>query len=1166
MSLGRSVLWFASAALVVLAGCGAGGGSSSTVTTVTSVTQDLSVDPEGLTTVVSFSANPGALSVANFASNGGQSPQSVSIVGSDATVVWDAIVTPSSRVRVIGVEGIDSSFTNVTSSDPSAPTFAVASATMVAGWGNDTISVQFSGPHVQQSMAENLTKWQIKVGGVTMDLTGSVFSFDPSQQILSITTGVNCNLHASFTLRSLGVKSVSDVAVASSAVNGVASGDSSAPTLVSALQNLTADDLGRVVDFKFSESMDPIFCPSLANFLGAGSDVASDATMTAQDTIEVTFNNPMVPGVDSVDLENLMDAHGNLLGSQITPIAAGSNPSNAFTSPPTLTTVADAGGDFVQAVFDQALDPDDANDYTHWNLEIPTGTPVDLSTATVDFDLATKTLTITLPDDYLNGTTFTFGAASGSEPHDVDGDLFTDSIAGVISGDVAAPTLTAATQNRNVDPTGMTVDVHFSEAVDATTAENAANYGDADGANVLSATLLPSKSVVRLVLDAIVYPGNDGIAVGHVLDLAGNMMTQASMTIDSTDTTPPSPVNATATAVEGANNDTLRVTFNDDMLSFEAADHANWHVESPIGTVIDASHASIAYNAAGRTATLTFDGNDNINFKRSNSFKVHFTTMHDIGGNVVSATNVTGTVTAETTLPVVDSVWVETAFANKLHVRFSEPCDLMDDLGGDTIYRIFDNTGVLKGTPVSATPDADSLGVTLTCGFAVLAGSDTLDVYGVTDLAGNYLFPALSQAVEVEDSGEPTLTTSAMVATSASGEDNDVITVSFDRRPSVWKLLSPSNWTLTDGVTTFDLSNSSFSFDGATTVTISLDGLNDTNLQTGTSYQISIDNMKSAQGVALSSPSSDSATCAGDSTAPTLPLNKARLDAASPTDSILIEMNEAIDFTDAGDTSLVDINGTNPDSATWLGPRTVMATWSGGVLLGDTVNVNYHDLAGNLGSVSRAIAAADVSGPLVASISGTAVANRGGDVIRVNYTKPVDLTTGLDVANYAATMNGTSFSLAGSHFTYVSSSNQVVIHLAAGSELKFGATIHLDISGVTDHAGLVMNPPASINGVVSGDSTPPSFVQAFVNWRESANGEVVDVLFDEDVDETFAGDVANWTSSTGLVPLTVVEVTPRQWRLTMNLPPVSTDDVEIVDVPDDAQNLSGTIQTTILIP
>src|SRR6185295_836124 len=99
----------------------------------------------------------------------------------------------------------------------------------------------------------------------------------------------------------------------------------------------------------------------------------------------------------------------------------------------------------------------------------------------------------------------------------------------------------------------------------------------------------------------------------------------------------------------------------------------------------------------------------------------------------------------------------------------------------------------------------------------------------------------------------------------------------------------------------------------------------------------------------------------------------------------------------------------------------------------------------------------------------------------------------------------------------------------------------------------------------AGDSTPASFVQAFVNWRESSNGEVVDVLFTEDVDETFASDVNNWTSSTGLAPISVVEVTPRQWRVTMNLPPVSTDDVEIVDVPDQAQNLSGDIQTTIEI-
>ena len=108
--------------------------------------------------------------------------------------------------------------------------------------------------------------------------------------------------------------------------------------------------------------------------------------------------------------------------------------------------------------------------------------------------------------------------------------------------------------------------------------------------------------------------------------------------------------------------------------------------------------------------------------------------------------------------------------------------------------------------------------------------------------------------------------------------------------------------------------------------------------------------------------------------------------------------------------------------------------------------------------------------------------------------------------------------------------------------------------------------PANINGAITGDAVTPTLAQAFVNWRESSNGDVVEVLFSEDVDSTFASDPLNWSSVNGLSVLAAQQVTPHQYRLTMSLPPVSTDDLELVDIPDLAKNLSGSIATTIHVP
>jgi len=1139
------------------ASCNGGSESSGSSNALASIEQDLSLDPSGLTTVVTFLADPGVLTPANFDTNGTQAAQNVSQVGATATIVWDQRVTPAHQVRAMGLANVPSAFMAVTTSDSSVPSFVISSANQVAGLGADTISVQFSGPRVVESEAEDLNNWTLKIGTTTLPLAGTTLSLDNNTQVLSITTGTLANLHASFTLAAKStLHSVADVSLATTAVVGAATGDLIPPTLSSVEQNLSVDEYGRVIDLSFSEAMDPIFCAALSNFGGSIPDVCNSFSQPAENVLRVTFNNPIVPGLNTIDLENLVDAHGNAFPDQNVAVSAGSTVANGFSTGPDLTTVEGVGGDLLEMEFVQALDPDDASDPTKWNLEVPTGNVIDLSGCVFTYDLLAKTLSIELDVDFQNGTSFTFEGLSGDEPIDVDGELFTSSVAGSIGGEVNLPTVVSATQNRVIDPTGKTLDVVFSEGLDESSAENLANWSVA-GHVTQTATLLASQAVVRLEFDSLVLPGTDAIDINGITDLAGNpMVAVLGLAVGSTDSSAPAATAATAQAVEGSANDWVRINFNDDLLVAEISDLANWSVQSPIGTPLNLAGASVSWNAAGRQASVTLP--NGIDLAGGASLRASFSGVHDIAGNTISAAAVTTTVAAEVNVPQVDSVWVESVLSNHVHVRFSEPCTYLDDIAGLTHYAVRNSGGVLKGNPSSATVDADDLGVELVYGFAVLAGSDTLDIEGVTDLAGNAMFPVSAHAVAVEDGGAVDIDAGASSLVAISGESNDVVTIVFTQQPARWEILNPANYTLSLGGFPLDLSGAHWSFDGALSVSIELDAAGLPNLQSGAAYDVDVAAMNSVQGV-QGSPMNALLVCGGDVAAPSLPAGLTRIDAANPLDSVLLQFSEAVDEASSENVANYDLNGgPNPDSVVRVGFNTVRATWNGGVIVGDTLNATVADLAGNVGVLSRAVTAQDPQGPLVVSANGLSVENAGLDTVSVVFDKPVDTQSGLDPNNYVVT-NGTALLLTNAQLSWSSTNNTVTIHLPAGVELDPTLGLNLQAQDVEDLAGLAMSPPANVGGSVTGDGTPPGFAAAFANYRADAAGLAIDVRFTEDVAASFVGTLGNWSVSGGQSVDAVLVLSPAHLRLSLSAPLASGETLGLNLLPDMAGNESGAI-------
>jgi len=1158
MSLGKNITRLASTVIVLaLAACSSsssGGGNS-----IVSAVQDLTGDPDGMTTEVTFARAPGVLIPANFASDGTATPVGVIVAGTMATVTWNERVTPADSIQAVAIARTPTTFVAVTTSNAAAPTFTITSAAQNAGLGTDALQITFAGPRVIEALAEDIANWDLVVNAQSLDLTGSTFVLNTGTQVLDITLGTNANLHAAFSIEATGLTSVADVALATGVTVGAATGDVTAPTLVSANQNLGQDEYGRIVDFTFSEAMDPIFSTGLSHFGVALPEVATTVTQPTEDVLRVTFSGPVVPGTDTVTFSGLVDAHGNAFPNGAQAIAQPAPVANTYDpgSLPVAATVENALNDTITVVTTQAFDPDSAILPASWVMNV-NAAPVDLSMQTVAYDFLLKTLTVTLDFDMQNGDAF---AITGNVL-EVDGQTFSAAfIGGVVGGDAVVPTVASVLQNRTVDPTGMTLDVQVSEDIDSVQAQNTANWAVTGGINVLTATLQPSQDIVRLTVDAVAVPGDVTASADALVDLAGNAMPapQAGIAITSTDSTIPNAVTGQASAIEGALNDSIVVVFDDRMIQSEAEDPANWTIESPVGTPVSATGATISYNPASQRTTLIFDAGTTVNLQRSDDFSVVFANMRDIGGNIVGTGAVTGPIAAETNLPAVHTIYRDAVFADEVTIRFTEPSGMLDDLydvatnADGSRYVLRDVGGAFRANANGATVLDDGLGVSVTFGVTVGA-TDTIDVINLQDLAGNPMFPQMALPTVAEDATQPSLNTGVSTFISISGESNDIVTIEFDRSMSPWQILNPANYVVDPG-TPIDLSTAAFAFDGDRTLTITL--LSRDDLQTGDAHTLSINNVFTAQGTQRTVADTEVGIVAtGDVALPTVLAGEVRVDPSDP-NSLLVEVDEAVDKTTAETTANYDYDGGNiATSAVQISPRTVRATFGVAPIIGQNTDLTMTDLAGNAsGLLTRAVTAADVAAPIIVPPTGTSVKNAGGDYVVIGFNEPVDPAIAINLGNYAIHNSGAFLDLSSASAAYDSNALSVTIFLPAGQELDPSAAITVTITNIADLSGNALPAPVVAGGAVSGDTTAPDFASAFINYREDATGLVVDVMFDEDVETAFVEDEANWSASGGQTINTVTLMNPNFARVQLATPfiPAETLDM-LVGLTDVASN------------
>lgn len=1150
MNLSLRARLLAVASLALAAACSSS--SSDEPNVLGTVTQDLTADPNGFVTAVTFDEAFNSLGAGAFESDGGQTALSVTLDGTTAYVTWDERVTFQHRVRVVGVPDVPESWRRVQSQDERRPGLTITSATQDTSdtsLGGDELVLTFSdGPRLAAEAVVEPGNWTITALGTPLDLTGSNFVWDEDDQELTITLGPSAHLHATFNLIAQSVPTVTGRTLPTDVVQGVAVGDTTVPNLISTTQNLDpgagGDEFGRVIEFRFDEPMSPLFAVQSSNFTvldhaaAQGQTLVTSAVIDSTDNtiLRVTFSRPVVPGLDRVQVQLLRDAHGNIfprtnLWPQPSAITA-----NGFAEVLGLTREG-LGNDQIVVTLDQAIDPDTAEDPARWTLTL--GAPfgaVDLSQQTLTYSLLEKELVIDLDFDVPNGTTVDL-AANGVV--DVDGESFVANAAQVAcAGDAGAPSVASSgiVQRRDLDPSGTTVDVTFSEALDASTAEVTGAYTFSPAVSVTSATLLADPRVVRLALAEAAIPGIHTLTIAATIaDPAGNTLAavHGPASLATTDLVGPNVEFVNAQAVEGADNDTIQVFFNDWMIPSDIESVLNWAVESPIGTSVDVSTSTVDYDVDSRVATLVVAQSA---LKRGETLRVDFQAGRDLGGNSFVIASRDTTVGGEGRRPSVESAWRRDApNENVLVVRFSEAVDRTDDLYDASTnptgvkYTVFSDTGVLRGRPTAALPLDGGLGVELAFPFTV-ALTDTLDIVGLEDLAGNVMFPTLARVLEAEDATAPGQG-AAPILTAISGERNDTLEVTFAVPMASWWLAQPDQYTLQEsgGGDVIDLTGARFQYDGQNTLTITLSGGLGASLQSGTTYDLTLgvdaqNPLRTAQGIAITAPSVElGAIVVGDIVqGPTQGGSQAVLD-PSDANSVLVIFDEAVAVDAAETAAQYDLDGGNlATAATRIAPRVVRATFGVPVSAGQTLEIGVGaavDLAGNAAAGTLTLSVvADTTAPLLTGAEGEVLLTPGVDVVRVTYSELPDQTSALDASNYTVTdSRGTVI------VRYAALDTTGLVVSLYTADLLDGDTFQVVVDGVTDVAGNAPTGVLSLGGSVSGDSVAPAFTGAFVNLAADATGRTIDIELSEPVAGTFIRSAGNW-STTGTATVTGVEV------------------------------------------
>jgi fibronectin type 3 domain-containing protein len=513
--------------------------------------------------------------------------------------------------------------------------------------------------------------------------------------------------------------------------------DNKPPWVVSAILAVSVDPTGKTLDITFSEPVDPATAQSVYTYSVDGVNPASAVLQNAT-TVRLTFSTPLSPGFDLLSVMGIKDLAGNRR-DLIPNVAISSQDS---TPPAILSTQALAisglSNDRLTVTFTEPVVASDALNPANYVLENPTGTPVTLAGSNLTYDNATNTVTINLPFDIPANSSYTLRV---NDVRDISGNPISPgaSASGLVIGDLTPPSLISAVQDLNLDPSGKTMVLTFSEALDFATASAKENYTLSGGQSVTAVQVSGNGTVVTLTLSDPVLPGTNTLGLQGIKDAAGNVIASATgIAISSTHSTPPAIASASATAVTGPFNDVITVTFSEQVHEQDALDIAHYALLHPGSAPVDISAAAVQYNSSVYTATITLSqtGAGAVNLRYGQTFTIIASNIRDIAGNLLASENRSDTVGGDGTPPAI------TASAQNLDL----------DPSGKTIDIVFDepllqaeaeNAGNYLPSGGTATVSATLLenlsAVRIVLSNQPVPGLTNISVSGVRDLAYNLM-------------------------------------------------------------------------------------------------------------------------------------------------------------------------------------------------------------------------------------------------------------------------------------------------------------------------------------------------------------------------------------------------------------------------------------------
>ncbi|PIU61132.1 MAG: hypothetical protein COS84_11545, partial [Armatimonadetes bacterium CG07_land_8_20_14_0_80_40_9] len=372
-------------------------------------------------------------------------------------------------------------------------------------------------------------------------------------------------------------------------------------------------------------------------------------------------------------------------------------------TPPTVSSATATDANQVEVLFNENLDLFSANDKNNYAID----NGITVLSAQLQGDFKTVLLTTTTLTEGISYTLTVTGVK------DEAGNPITTPVNKSFSGpDTTPPEVLSAQAFTYTE-----VEITFSEELDETTAETAANYTLEPSLTVAAAQLQTDKTKVKLTTSAQEYKTPYTITISNVEDLAGNPIPPGSnvgFVGKAQDSTPPTVVSAQALG-----NTQVEVVFNEelDMSSVEIA--GNYAITGGDGlTVLSAS-----LQADNKTALLTTSvQNETV------LYTVTAANVMDLYENVIAGSNSADFKGGDIIPPKLDQVYADTK--TKVIVVFTE--------------KVSDATATVKAN-YSITPSLNITNVLIqsnktTVELTTEAQGDenyTLRVSNVKDLANN---------------------------------------------------------------------------------------------------------------------------------------------------------------------------------------------------------------------------------------------------------------------------------------------------------------------------------------------------------------------------------------------------------------------------------------------